>query len=168
MLYERIVLELQMPLTARQLLVEQNPDYPSVVPPGYRASEPCRHNHLPWMPWPQTLKISCIGVCGSNTHFSPWSFCCPLQNHSISPIGSTWADDTLISRVSPSKEELSKKLEDQFSKGKPPTLENDKDAKEDSSKLKKETNLADAKSWEEKEIKVAEPSKVQDYVDYSL
>ncbi|XP_039217751.1 uncharacterized protein LOC120316337 isoform X2 [Crotalus tigris] len=165
LLYERIVLELQMPLTARQLLVEQNPDYPSVVPPGYRASEPCRQNHLPWMPWPQTPKIHCIGVCGSNTHFSPWSFCCPLQNHSISPISSTWADDALIPRVSPSKEELSKKLEDQFSKGTPPTLENDKNAKEDSSKQKTETNLADAKSWEEKEIKVVEPSKDQKAMD---
>ncbi|XP_034258984.1 uncharacterized protein LOC117655536 [Pantherophis guttatus] len=164
-LYERIVLELQMPLTARQLLVEQNPDYPSIVPPGYRASGPCMRNHLPWMPWLQTLKIHCIGVCGSNAHFSPWSFCCPLQNHSTSPVSSTWADDTLIPRFSPSKEELSKKLEDQFSIGKPPTLENDKDAKGDSSKLKKETNLADAKSWEEKEIKVAEPSKDQKVMD---
>lgn len=80
-------------------------------------------------------------------------------------MSSTWADDTLVPRVSPSKEEASKKLEDQLSKGRPPTLENDKDAEGDSSKLKKETNLADAKSWEEKEVKVAEPSKVQDYVD---
>ncbi|XP_058045607.1 uncharacterized protein LOC131201620 isoform X2 [Ahaetulla prasina] len=164
-LYERIVLELQMPLTARQLLVEQNPDYPSVVPPGYRASGPCRHNHVPWMPWSQTLETRCIGVCGSNTHFSPWSFCCPLQNHSTSPVSSTWADDTLIPRVSRSKEELSKKLEDQFSIGRVPALENDKDAKGDSSNLKKETNLADEKSWEEKEIKVAEPSKDQKVMD---
>ncbi|XP_025024953.1 uncharacterized protein LOC103055759 [Python bivittatus] len=158
-LYERIVLELQMPLTARQLLVEQNPDYPSAVPPGYRASGPCRRNHLPWMLWPESLKVHCIGVCGSNTHFSPWSFCCPLQNHTISPISSTWADDTLIPRVKPPKEELSKKLKDQFSKGRPLISDNNEDTKEDSSKLRKETNLADAKSWEEKQIKVAKPSK---------
>ncbi|KAK9400057.1 hypothetical protein NXF25_013076 [Crotalus adamanteus] len=88
-----------------------------------------------------------------------------VANHSISPISSTWADDALIPRVSPSKEELSKKLENQFSKGIPPTLENDKDAKEDSSKQKTETNLADAKSWEEKEIKVVEPSKDQKAMD---
>ncbi|XP_063164571.1 uncharacterized protein LOC134500985 [Candoia aspera] len=158
-LYERIVLELQMPLTARQLLVEQNPDYPSAVPPGYRASGCCRHNHLPWMSCPESLNVHCVGVCDSNTHFPPWSFCCPLQNHTISPINSTWADDTLIPRVKPSKEELSKKLEDQFSKGRPPISENNENAKEDSSKLKKQTNVADAKSWEEKQIQVAKPSK---------
>ncbi|XP_070610948.1 uncharacterized protein [Erythrolamprus reginae] len=164
-LYERIVLELQMPLSARQLLVEQNPDYPSVVPPGYRASGPCSHNHLPWMPWPQPQKFHCAGVCGSSTHCPPWSFCCPLQNHSTSPISSTWADDTLAPRVGPLKEELSKKSEDQFSIGRPPTLENDKDAKGDSSKLKKESNLEEAKSWEEKEIKVAKSSKDQKVMD---
>ncbi|KAG8138288.1 hypothetical protein E2320_004196, partial [Naja naja] len=164
-LYERIVLELQMPLRARQLLMEQNPDYPSVVPPGYRASGACKHKHLAWIPWPQTQKPHCNGVCGSNTHFPPWSFCCPLQNHSTSSISSTWADDTWIARVSSSKEELSKKLEDQLSIGRPPTLENDKDAKGDSSELKKETNLADAKSWEENETKVAEPSEDQKVMD---
>ncbi|XP_013932058.1 PREDICTED: uncharacterized protein LOC106557363 [Thamnophis sirtalis] len=151
-----------MPLTARQLLVEQNPDYPSLVPPGYRAS-PCRHHHLPWVPWLQTQSIHCTGVCGSNTHFPPWSFCCPLQHHSTSPMSSTWAEDTLVPRVSPSKEEASKKLEDQPSKGRPPTLENDKDAKGDRSKLKKETNVADAKSWEE--VKVSEPSEDQKGMD---
>ncbi|XP_026559020.1 uncharacterized protein LOC113438040 [Pseudonaja textilis] len=163
-LYERIVLELQMPLRARQMLVEQNPDYPSVVPPGYRASGACRHKHLTWMPWPQTQKTHCNGVCGSNTRFPPWSFCCPLQNHNTSSISSTRAEDTWIAKVSSSKEEPSKKLEDQLSIGRPPTLENDKDAKGDCSKLKKETNLAGAKSWEENETKVAEPSEVQDYV----
>ncbi|XP_063251647.1 trichohyalin-like isoform X2 [Prinia subflava] len=45
-LSERIILELQMPLAARQMVVDSSLDYPYLVAPGYRASGHCRQAHV--------------------------------------------------------------------------------------------------------------------------
>ncbi|XP_032913261.1 trichohyalin-like [Catharus ustulatus] len=45
-LSERIILELQMPLAARQMVVDSSLDYPYLVAPGYRASGHYRQSHL--------------------------------------------------------------------------------------------------------------------------
>ncbi|XP_066039906.1 trichohyalin-like isoform X2 [Chamaea fasciata] len=45
-LSERIILELQMPLAARQMVVDSSLDYPYLVAPGYRASGHYRQGHL--------------------------------------------------------------------------------------------------------------------------
>ncbi|XP_038011639.1 trichohyalin-like isoform X2 [Motacilla alba alba] len=45
-LSERIILELQMPLAARQMVVDSSLDYPYLVAPGYRASGNYRQGHL--------------------------------------------------------------------------------------------------------------------------
>lgn len=45
-LSERIILELQMPLAARQMVVDSSLDYPYFVAPGYRASGHYRQSHL--------------------------------------------------------------------------------------------------------------------------
>ncbi|XP_062348476.1 uncharacterized protein C11orf16 homolog [Cinclus cinclus] len=45
-LSERIILELQMPLAARQIVVDSSLDYPYLVAPGYRASGHYTQGHL--------------------------------------------------------------------------------------------------------------------------
>ncbi|XP_021407632.1 uncharacterized protein LOC110482601 isoform X3 [Lonchura striata] len=54
-LSDRIILELQMPLAARQMVVESSLDYPYLVAPGYRASGHYRQGHLGLDFFPEAL-----------------------------------------------------------------------------------------------------------------
>ncbi|XP_034983649.2 uncharacterized protein LOC118091114 [Zootoca vivipara] len=156
-LSERIVLELQMPLAARQMLVEQNPDYPYVVPPGYRASGPCQQSYLGEMHWQETPKDRCVCAgCSSARH--PLCHCCFQAWESFrSPICTVQRDDAFIPGTKLTKEELSRKIEEQLSKGRLPISGSNE--KEQSKKLKEADNVADLESQEEMESKFTKPNK---------
>ncbi|CAI5786250.1 Hypothetical predicted protein [Podarcis lilfordi] len=155
-LSERIVLELQMPLAARQMLVEQNPDYPYVVPPGYRASGPCQRSYLGEMHWQDAPKDCCVGAGCSFSHH-PFCHCCFQAWESFrSPICTVQQDDALIPGTQLTKEELSRKIEEQLSKGRLPISGSNE--KEQSKKLKEADDVADLKS-QEMESKFTKPNK---------
>ncbi|XP_048405430.1 uncharacterized protein LOC125461095 isoform X2 [Stegostoma tigrinum] len=71
---QRIILELQMTTTAKQKLLETYPDYPQVVPPGYRglqrSMEPVYHfrgihsdrSQAVWIPYNPARSLSLDGV----------------------------------------------------------------------------------------------------------
>ncbi|KAJ7329109.1 hypothetical protein JRQ81_015283 [Phrynocephalus forsythii] len=123
-LRERIVLELHMPLAARQMLVEENPDYPHVAPPGYRASGPWKWNHLDRMAQHGTSGIHHVRIPCSSLHLTPCYFCTP-----------SWeTTKSLAFERHLKKEELSRNLEKELSEGQLPISE----GKEKNSKLRKE------------------------------
>ncbi|XP_042325843.1 uncharacterized protein C11orf16-like isoform X2 [Sceloporus undulatus] len=155
-LRERIVLELQMPLTAREMLVEQCPDYPYVVPPGYRASGPCRQNHLDWMHWHDAPNVKCAGTSCIPAHLPHCYFHFPSWKSASCPACTRQPGDTLTQRINLTKEELNRRIDEQLSKGRVPILEGYE--MEESSKLKKE-NSFEFKSGEEMESKVTKPNK---------
>ncbi|XP_060100423.1 uncharacterized protein LOC132575750 [Heteronotia binoei] len=152
-LSERIILELQMPLAARQMLVEQNPNYPYTVPPGYRASGACWHSHLDCSGWSDASKVPHV----STTHFSPqvplWHFCPPAWECISSPITLAQPEDFLIPGNDMTKEELNRKVEEQLARGRLFVLE-DSENKE-SRKPKEKKNVADLISCKESETKAA-------------
>ncbi|XP_066489921.1 uncharacterized protein [Tiliqua scincoides] len=153
---DRIILELQMPLSARQMLVEQSPGYPSVVPPGYRASGPCRQNHLSQIDWTRTPKAQCVGS-HCTTPFCHFSL--PAWEPIRSPVCTIKSDDALIPGTSLTKEELSRKIEEQLAKGRLSVTTNSENEKEESRKQKKDENLADLKSCEGIESNMTKPNK---------
>ncbi|XP_053110724.1 uncharacterized protein LOC128326893 [Hemicordylus capensis] len=156
---ERIVLELQMPLGARQMLLEQNPDYPAVVPPGYRASGPCRHNHFGPIHWHNRPKAQCAGPGCRSPHRPLCHFCFPAWE-SVRSLGCTvQPDDALIPGTDVTKEELIKKIEEQLSKGRLPISKSCVSEQDASRKLKKEKNSVDLKSSEATENAIAKPKK---------
>ncbi|XP_054843702.1 uncharacterized protein LOC129335290 [Eublepharis macularius] len=155
-LSERIVLELQMPLAARQTLVEQNPHYPYTVPPGYRASGSCQQNHLECICWSDALKVLHGSATCCSPHMPLCHFCFPAGDHIRSPITSPQLDGTLIPGTSMTKEELNRKIEEQLSRGRLPVLEGHEN--EGGRKLTEEKNLADLTYHKESESKVTLPN----------
>ncbi|XP_008108739.2 uncharacterized protein LOC100559787 [Anolis carolinensis] len=151
-LRERIVLELQMPLTAREMLVERSPDYPYVVPPGYRASGPRRRIHLDWMHCNDTHNVSCAGTSNSPAHLPHCYFCFPSWKSASCPVCTRQPDDTLVPEIKLTG------MDEHLSKGRFPILEGDK--MEKCSKLKKASNFG-SKSDEKMESKVTKPNKDQ-------
>lgn len=153
---DRIILELQMPLSARQMLVEQSPDYPSVVPPGYRASGPCRQNHFNLIDWHGIPKTQCAGSRCTSPFCHFWL---PAWETVRSPVCTVKSDDALIPSSSLTKEELNRKREEQLSRGRLTVTTNSEDEKEESRKQKKEENLADLKPCEGMENHMTKPRK---------
>ncbi|XP_053925121.1 trichohyalin-like isoform X2 [Cuculus canorus] len=91
-LSERIILELQMPLAARQMVVGSSRDYPYIVTPGYRAS-----GHY-------------SGSCTSLPH------CCLAAWEPTGPTGcKVQQEDAFVPGASLIKGKLSKKVEEQLS-----------------------------------------------------
>ncbi|XP_069484908.1 peptidyl-prolyl cis-trans isomerase G-like isoform X2 [Ambystoma mexicanum] len=99
-LSDRIVLELQMPPSARQKLVDCSPGYPCSVPPGYRPSGSCGQP-----------------VCA---HDAPWTQPCGALNHAGScQVGSTvWPalnrEKDPVSGSNPRRDRVSKKKDQQL------------------------------------------------------
>ncbi|XP_019400228.1 PREDICTED: uncharacterized protein LOC109316526 isoform X3 [Crocodylus porosus] len=157
-LSERIILELQMPLAARQMLVESSSDYPYVVTPGYRASGHCRHLdpvHLQSASQVQSYPDCCF-LCPSLCH------CCPVAWVPVSPrVSRVQSDDDLIPGTSLTKEELSRKIEEQLSKGSTPISEwvSREEEKEEKKEAKKGSAPKDLESWMEVGSKVTEAKK---------
>ncbi|KYO36511.1 trichohyalin-like [Alligator mississippiensis] len=157
-LSERIILELQMPLAARQMLVESSSDYPYVVTPGYRASGHCRHLdpvHCQSDSQVQSYPDCCF-LCPSLCH------CCPVAWVPIRPrVSRVHSDDDLIPGTSLTKEELSRKIEEQLSKGSTLISEwvSREEEKEEKKGAKEGSAPKDLKSWMEVGSKVTEAKK---------
>ncbi|KAL8222098.1 UNVERIFIED_CONTAM: hypothetical protein K2H54_074922 [Gekko kuhli] len=157
-LSERIILELQMPIEARQMLVEQNPHYPYTVPPGYRASGSCRQNQLGCICWSDASQVPYVSTTRPSPHHVPlWHFCYPAWEHMRSPVTSTQPEDALIPGNNMTKEELNRKIEEQLSRGRLTVLEGNEN--EESRKPEEEKNVVDLTSWKESESNVTIPSK---------
>lgn len=147
-LSDRIILELQMPSAARRMLVEQSPNYPCVVPPGYRASGPCRRNCADQIHWHRrTPKVQDM----SSPHQPLCHVCFPAWEPIDSPMCTREPGNQWIPGTSSTKEGLSKKTKEQLSAGRLPSCETG------SRKLK---DIADLKSCEEAESKITKSSKV--------
>ncbi|XP_015722338.1 uncharacterized protein C11orf16 homolog isoform X2 [Coturnix japonica] len=114
-LSERIILELQMPLAARQMVVESSLDYPYIVTPGYRASGRYRRGHSGLDCWPGGLRsvqpcAECSCRCTSVPH------CCLTACKSSQPTEHKGQrDNSFIPGTCLSKGKLSKKIEEQLS-----------------------------------------------------
>lgn len=114
-LSERIILELQMPLAARQMVVDSSLDYPYIVAPGYRASGHYRQDSSDLHYWPRGLCstqpcVKCSCRCTSLPH-------CSLEAwESTQPTGyKVRQEDAFIPGTSFTNEELSNKIEEQMS-----------------------------------------------------
>ncbi|XP_054023810.1 uncharacterized protein LOC128897843 [Dryobates pubescens] len=114
-LSERIILELQMPLAARQMVVDSSLDYPYIVTPGYRASGHHRwgHSHLEHCPRGLYLSEPCTKCscrCTSLPH------CCLSAGEPTWPAGcKAQQEDAFVPGTDLTKQELSKKIEEQLS-----------------------------------------------------
>ncbi|XP_054663278.1 uncharacterized protein LOC129198174 isoform X2 [Grus americana] len=160
-LSERIILELQMPLAARQMVVDSSLDYPYIVTPGYRASGHYRHGHTDLDYWPRGLystqpcaKCSCR--CTSLPH------CCLEAWEPTRPTGcKVQQEDAFIPGTSLPKEEVSKKIEEQLSKVRISTSESvsREEEKKENKRLKTENISKDVKSCLEEDNDVVEPKK---------
>ncbi|XP_074863287.1 uncharacterized protein LOC142019848 [Carettochelys insculpta] len=157
-LSERIILELQMPLVARQMLVESSADYPYIVTPGYRASGHCRQYHFDPVCWQCSTQVharpNCSSGCSSLCH------CCLGSCVPIRPKVNRPQPEDMIPGTSLTKEELSRKIEEQLSKGRIPIsagVSREEDEKEQ--RLKEENASKELGSCAEMENKAAEPKK---------
>lgn len=114
-LSERITLELQMPLAARQMVVDSSLDYPYIVAPGYRASGHYRQDPSGLHYWPRGLCstqpcVKCSCRCTSLPH------CGLAAWESAQPTGcKVQQEDAFLPRTSFTKEELSNKIQEQMS-----------------------------------------------------
>ncbi|KAG6931843.1 hypothetical protein G0U57_000908, partial [Chelydra serpentina] len=160
-LSERIILELQMPLVARQMLVDSSSDYPYIVTPGYRASGQCRQDHLDPVCWQGSTQAQSCPNCSSGC--SSLCHCCLGAWVPVRPtVNKAQPEDVLIPGTSLTKEELSRKIEEQLSKGRVPISERvsrEEDKKEKKKRLKKENAPKDLGSCVEMGNKVTELKK---------
>ncbi|XP_009331316.1 PREDICTED: trichohyalin-like [Pygoscelis adeliae] len=160
-LSERIILELQMPLAARQMVVDSSLDYPYIVTPGYRASGHYRQGHSDLDYWPRGLystqpRAKCSCRCTSLPH------CCLAAWEPTRPTGcKVQQEDAFIPGTSLTKEELSKKIEEQLSEVRISSSESvsrEEEKKEDK-RLKTEDAPKDVQSCLEEDNEVIEPKK---------
>ncbi|XP_023793744.1 trichohyalin-like isoform X4 [Cyanistes caeruleus] len=114
-LSERIILELQMPLAARQMVVDSSLDYPYLVAPGYRASGHHRQGHLDLDCCPGALCSThpcakCSWGCTSLPQccLGAWDPTRPAE-------GKVQQENAFIPRASLAEENLSKKIEQELS-----------------------------------------------------
>ncbi|XP_031962793.1 trichohyalin-like isoform X1 [Corvus moneduloides] len=114
-LSERIILELQMPLAARQMVVDSSVDYPYLVTPGYRASGHYRQGHLDLDCCPGALYSThpcakCSWGCTSLPQ------CCLGAWEPTRPAGcKVQQENAFIPGGSLTEEKLSKKIEEELS-----------------------------------------------------
>ncbi|XP_068046923.1 uncharacterized protein C11orf16 homolog isoform X2 [Anomalospiza imberbis] len=114
-LSERIILELQMPLAARQMVVDSSLDYPYLVASGYRASGHYRQGHLGLDCCPEALYSThpcaeCSWGCTSLPQ------CCLGAREPTRPAEcKAQQENAFIPGASLTEEKLSKKIEQQLS-----------------------------------------------------
>ncbi|XP_033370397.1 trichohyalin-like isoform X2 [Parus major] len=114
-LSERIILELQMPLAARQMVVDSSLDYPYLVAPGYRASGHHRQGHLDLDCCPGALCSThpCAKCCWGCTSLPQ---CCLGAWDPTQPAeGKVQQENAFIPPASLAEENLSKKIEQELS-----------------------------------------------------
>ncbi|KAJ7402965.1 hypothetical protein BTVI_81804 [Pitangus sulphuratus] len=114
-LSERIILEVQMPLAARQMVVDSSLHYPYIVTPGYRASGRYRLGHSDLDCWPGGLcsahpRAKCSWGCTSLPQ------CCLAAWEPTRPAGcKVQQGNAFIPGTGLAGEELSKKIEEELS-----------------------------------------------------
>ncbi|KAM6385404.1 uncharacterized protein FN964_016267 isoform 2-T10 [Alca torda] len=159
-LSERIILELQMPLAARKMVVDSSLDYPYIMTPGYRASGHYRqgHSHLDY--WPRGLySTQPCAKCSCRCAFLPR--CCLAAWEPTWPAGcEVQQEDAFIPGTSLTKEERSKKIEEQLSEVRisSESVSREEEKKEDKI-LKTENAPKDVQSCLEEDNEVREPEK---------
>ncbi|XP_042693649.1 uncharacterized protein LOC122170652 isoform X1 [Centrocercus urophasianus] len=160
-LSERIILELQMPLAARQMVVESSLDYPYIVAPGYRASGCYRRGHSGLDCWPGRLcSVQPCTKCSCRCALVP--HCCLAACKSPQPTEHKVQQENFIIPGAPlSKEELSKKIEEQLSEVRiSPSGGVSKEEEENEEKSLMTENLPkDAQSCLEEDSEVLGPKK---------
>lgn len=162
-LSERIILELQMPLAAREMVVDSSLDYPYLVTPGYRASGRYRPGHSELDCWPRGLYLTqpCAKCSCRCTSLPP---CCLAAWEPTGPtVCRVQQEDAFTPGTSLTKEELSKNIEDQLSEVRilsSESVSREEDKKEDK-RLKMENIPKDAQSCLEQDNEVIEPKKVK-------
>ncbi|XP_061844884.1 uncharacterized protein LOC133624703 [Colius striatus] len=154
-LSERIILELQMPLAARQMVVESSLDYPYVVTPGYRASGHFRLGHSNLHLYLPQLCAKCSCKCSSHPD------CCLAA---WGPTGLKGCkgqqEDPFVSGTSTNKDELSEKIEQQLSEVRISSSESVSSEEKEDERLETECVPKDVWSCvEEEDDKVIEPKK---------
>ncbi|XP_030917313.1 trichohyalin-like [Geospiza fortis] len=114
-LSERIILELQMPLAARQMVVDSSLDYPYLVAPGYRASGHYRQGHPGLDCCPEALySTHPCAKCSWGCTSLPQG-CLGAWEHTRPAEYNVQQENTFIPRASLTEEKLSKKIEQKLS-----------------------------------------------------
>ncbi|XP_064011579.1 trichohyalin-like isoform X3 [Pogoniulus pusillus] len=158
-LSERIILELQMPLAARQMVVDSSLDYPYIVTPGYRASGHYRWDHSDLDHWPRDLYLSqpCT-KCSCRCTSLP--YCCISAGEPTWPTGCrAQQEDAYLPGTGLMKEELSKKTEEQLSEMRilPSESVSREEQKKEEKKLKTENVPKDIQSCLAEDNELVEP-----------
>ncbi|XP_066175801.1 trichohyalin-like [Sylvia atricapilla] len=116
-LSERIILELQMPLAARQMVVDSSLHYPYLVAPGYRASGHYRQGHMDLDCCPGALYSTqacakCSWGCTSlpqcclGAWDPPQPAECKVQQESAFSLGASLTEDKLSKEIEQELSEL--------------------------------------------------------------
>ncbi|XP_030093648.1 trichohyalin-like isoform X2 [Serinus canaria] len=160
-LSERIILELQMPLAARQMVVDSSLDYPYIVAPGYRASGHYTQGHLGLDCCPEALYSThpcakCSWVCTLLPQ------CCLGAWEPTQPAEcKVQQENTLIPRASLIEEKLSKKIEQKLSELRIASSESvsREEKKKEEKRLETENVPKDVRSCLEEDHEVIETEK---------
>lgn len=155
-LSERIILELQMPLAARQMVVDSSLDYPYLVAPGYRASGHYRQGHL---------DLDCCSGALHSTHpCAKGSWCCPGALDPTRPAeGKVQQENAFIPGPSLTEDKLSEKIEQELRElriASSESISREEDKKEEE-RLETENIPKDVKSCLEEDHDVIETKKVK-------
>ncbi|CAN8212643.1 unnamed protein product [Coccothraustes coccothraustes] len=160
-LSERITLELQMPLAARQMVVDSSLDYPYLVAPGYRASGHYRQGHLGLDCCPEALYSThpcakCSWGCTSLPQCcrGAWELTQPAECK-------VQQENTFIPRASLTEEKLSKKIEQKLSELRIASSEgvSREEEKKEEKRLETENVPKDVRSCLEEDHEVIETEK---------
>ncbi|KAM6416550.1 uncharacterized protein J5M81_016941 isoform 2-T2 [Pluvialis apricaria] len=160
-LSDRIILELQMPLAARQMVIDSSLDYPYIVAPGYRASGHYRQGHSDLDYWPRGLHSTQLcAKCSCRCTSLPC--CCLAAWEPTQPTRcEVQQEDAFIPGTSLTKEEISKKIEEQLSEVRISSSESvsrEEEKKEDK-RLKTGNTPKDVQSCLEEGNEIIEPKK---------
>ncbi|XP_041343412.1 uncharacterized protein C11orf16 homolog [Pyrgilauda ruficollis] len=156
-LSERIILELQMPLAARQMVVDSSLDYPYLVAPGYRASGHYRQGHLGLDCCPEALySTHPCAKCSWGCTFLPQ--CCLGAWEPTRPAEcKVRQENAFIPRASLTEEKLRKKIKQELSELRIASSESV--SREEEKRLETENIPEDVRSCLEKDHEVIETEK---------
>ncbi|XP_071895043.1 uncharacterized protein [Anas platyrhynchos] len=160
-LSERIILELQMPLAARQMVVESSWDYPYVVTPGYRPSGCRRQGHSALECWPRgPCSAQPCATCSCRCTLLP-RCCLAACERPQPPEHKVQQEGGFMPGASFAKEELSEKIEEQLSEVRISSSESvsREEEKKEEKRLKAENAPKDSESCLEEDKEVLDPKK---------
>lgn len=162
-LSERIILELQMPLAARQMVVDSSLDYPYLVAPGYRASGHYRQGHLGLDCCPEALySTHPCAQCSWGCTSLPQG-CLGAWEHTRPAECKVQQENTFSPSASLTEEKLSKKIEQELSELRIASSESvsREEKKKEEKRLETENVTEDFRSCLEEDHEVIETEKVK-------